>query len=169
MPPPSPPDRAATSLVLRRALRELCPACGLGKIFISGYANHDRCDACGWYFERGPGHWIGGSEINMFVTFWVASSLFMALTWWVGFSWVTLVLAAVFTTGFALAIHRRCRSLYFAFDYLVDPTIDASHGPGSDDADDDDRGSPDPPPGPIVPSLLADLPGGGARADRRRS
>lgn len=159
---PSPSDRAATARVLRRALRGTCPACGLGEIFVRGYHNRNRCDACGWYFERGPGHWIGGSEINMFVTFWVASSLFLVLNWLVGFSWVSLVLAAAFTTGFALAIHRPCRSLFFALDYLIDPRLDASHGEGGDDGHD----GPDVPPAPPPPGLHGRVPGGGDRAGR---
>jgi hypothetical protein len=114
-------------------------------VFIAGFRHRQRCPDCGWLFERGPGHWIGGSEINMFVTFWVASSVFLAINWFVGFSWISLVLAAAFTTGFALLIHRPCRSLYFAFDYLIDPEIDASHG-GGDRGDDDARDSP---PGPL--------------------
>jgi uncharacterized protein (DUF983 family) len=143
-------------------MRGACPACGLGSIWIAGFRSRHRCDACGWFFERGPGHWIGGSEINMFVTFWVASSVFLVLNWFVGFSWVSLVLAAAFTTGFAFLIHRPCRSVYFALDYIIDPTIDLSHGEGEGD----DDGGGDPPPPPLPPGLTHGAPDGSLRGDR---
>ena len=141
-------------------MRGTCPACGLGRVFHHGFRSEKHCDACGWFFERGPGHWVGGSEINMVITFWASCITFISLNSLVGFSWVSLVLAAAFTITFSLLIYRPSRCVFFAFDYLIDPRIDASHG-------DEGRGgepAPDAPAGPPAPPVRPGVPGGGSRA-----
>jgi len=153
-----PPVRAPASQALLRALRGTCPACGLGRVFHTGFVSEKRCDACGWWFERGPGHWVGGSEVNMLLTYWAACITFITLNVVVGFSWVSLVLAGAFTIGFSLLIYRVSRCLFFALDYLIDPQLDASHG----EADGDDGASP--PEAPLAPTLTPGAPAGDGRA-----
>jgi uncharacterized protein (DUF983 family) len=141
-----------------RALRGKCPACGLSPVFLARFRSERRCDACGWFFERGEGHWIGGSEINMIATFWTACPLFIGANVAFGFSWISLVLAGAFTVAFSLAIYRPSRCLFIAFDYLVDPRYDPSDGgPGGD---------PDHPDHPGVPPLGTRAPEGGNFASR---
>ncbi len=169
MTPVSPPHRAPVRRALGRALRGRCPACGLGHVFEHGFVRATRCDTCGWLFERGRGHWIGGSEINMIVTYWAACLTFVTITLVWGSSAFTLAAAGAFTVGFSLLIHRPCRCLFVALDHLIDPAPDPSEDTREDDDDrrrDDDRHGPDdrgddPPPVPYLPG------GAAARPDRR--
>jgi len=156
MQPPPPPIRVSVWRALSRALHGTCPACGLAPVFRHRFRSERRCDACGWWFERGAGHWIGGSEINMIATYWAACITFISASAFFGFSWVLLVLAGAFTIAFSLAIHRPSRCLFIACDYLVDPLYDPTDG--------DDEGPEDPPPGPGVPPLRTTIPDDDTRA-----
>jgi uncharacterized protein (DUF983 family) len=161
--PASPSPRVSVLRALSRALHGRCPACGLSRVFIDRFRSERRCDACGWWFERGEGHWIGGSEINMIATFWTACPLFIAVNLAFGLSWLSMVLAGAFTVGFSLAIYQPSRCLFIAFDYLVDPRYDPRDGGG--DGGDDGPGGPDS--GPRIPPLGTRAPEGGNFASRR--
>jgi len=143
--PAAPSDRVSAWRALSRALRGVCPACGLTRVFLHRFRSERRCDACGWWYERGPGHWIGGSEINMIVTYWTTCLIFITANLIVGFSWISLVLAGGFTIAFSVAIYRPSRGLFIALDYLVDPHYDPTEG------EDDAPGNPHA--GPGVPPL----------------
>jgi len=163
-PPPEPSHRVSGWRAFVRALRGLCPARGLSKVFVHRFRSERRCDACGWVFERCEGHWVGGSEINMIVTFWTACPLFIAISLTFGLGWITLVFAGAFTVAFSLAIHRPSRCLFIALDHLVDPRLDPSEGGG------DRRSAPlDPPDRPDLPLRLARTPDDGSRASRSPS
>jgi len=154
----APLHRASVWRALSRALHGLCPACGLSPVFLHRFQSERRCDACGWLFERGDGHWIGGSEINMIVTFWTACPLFIAASLTLGFSWGILVLAGAFTVAFSLAIHRPSRCLFIAIDHLFDPRPDPSDDGG------DGPGGPATRPG--VPPPQRRVPGDGGHTSR---
>lgn len=138
----------AVARVLLRAVRERCPACGQGRVFATWIARNDVCPACGWRLERCEGHWIGGSEVTMFVTYPVAMLPFLA--WGLAFGvtpWTALA-GALFTIPVTLAVHRRSRCLFYAVDYLLDPAPDDPPDAGSDERllRDAPGGPPPPPP-----------------------
>ena len=54
---------------LVRGLRLRCPSCGAGHVFARGLQTAQECGGCGWRFERCPGHWVGGNEVNLLVAF----------------------------------------------------------------------------------------------------
>lgn len=144
--PPSPTLRTA----LTRALRERCPECGEGRVFRSHpFQNEDDCDECGWAFERGPGHWLGGSEINMLLTFPLGIAVSLPLVLMTSGSAWSLALGAVLTVTLSLLTYRRSRCLFFALDHLLDPVPDrSSGGPPPRDGEEPDGNEPGPGPRP---------------------
>src|SRR5579864_1717289 len=55
-------------LMLRRGLRQRCPVCGRGKIFVGFFKTYERCPVCGFEFEREPGYYSGAMAINLVVS-----------------------------------------------------------------------------------------------------
>jgi uncharacterized protein (DUF983 family) len=52
-----------------RALRRRCPRCG-GKAWFTGWFKRvDRCQTCGYRYERSPGFVLGEVTMNTIVTF----------------------------------------------------------------------------------------------------
>jgi uncharacterized protein (DUF983 family) len=115
--------------VLRRGLAARCPACGRGHIFARGVETRAGCGVCGWRFERCPGHWVGGNEINLLATFPAGIAAYGVVVLAFGAGATSLVLATAATVAFSLAFYRSSRGLYFAMDYLIDPTADAPPSP----------------------------------------
>lgn len=159
---PTDAQRPSAFVVLGRALRARCPACGEGRIFEHPLSSPLRfrgratCAACGWRLERGPGHWVGGTEINILATYGIAVPLFTAVVLLFGLSAVTLTATALFTVAFPLLTYRHSRALFFALDYAIDPTPDPSEagprGPSGDPRDHPEPDAPPPPPAPRAPS-----------------
>jgi uncharacterized protein (DUF983 family) len=55
--------------MVARALRRRCPRCG-GKAWFTGwFAKVDRCQTCGYRYEREPGFLLGALTMNIIVTF----------------------------------------------------------------------------------------------------
>ena len=125
--------RPRVKQVLRRALKLTCPVCGRGRMFRRGMRRAERCSACAWRFERCEGHWVGGSELHMLITFGVGALCVLPVVLFGRVGPWTLALAAVVHTTFSLAIYRWSRSLFLALDYLLDP----SSASGEDDRDRD--------------------------------
>lgn len=107
-----------------RGLRIRCPACGVGHVFERGIESAPACSECGWRLDRCPGHWVGGNEINLLVAFaaGVAVYVLSALAFGLGTTAVWLATAA--TGVSSLAFYRASRGVFFAIDYLIDPTAD---------------------------------------------
>jgi len=61
---------ARPRLMLGRAVRLRCPACGAGAMFRSWFTLHPRCSACGLAFERDEAeeYWLGAFLLNFIVT-----------------------------------------------------------------------------------------------------
>ena len=119
------PTSPSVRRVLARALRERCPACGEGQVFLTHRFRGERdCSVCGWRLERCEGHWIGGTEVNMLLTFPAGVITLGAFGYFFGWSLWTPVFGALFTIPFSLAVFRRSRCLFYAVDYLFDPTRD---------------------------------------------
>jgi uncharacterized protein (DUF983 family) len=155
-----PTKRADVPRVLRRGLAARCPSCGLGRVFAAGFETARSCGFCGWRFERCPGHWIGGNEINLLATFPFGIFVYFVSALFLGLGPVSVVLATAATGAFSVAFHRPSRGLFFAIDYLIDATPDGSgpepgpdrgfHGDGPDDA-------PSPPsPPPSAPAVTSE-------------
>jgi uncharacterized protein (DUF983 family) len=112
--------------VLRHGLAARCPACGRGRVFARGVETEAACGVCGWRFERCPGHWVGGNEINVLATFPAGIAAYAVAVLAFGAGTASLVFATAATVAFSLAFYRSSRGLYFALDYLIDPVADAA-------------------------------------------
>ena len=149
-----PEARAPAAVVLRRALRDRCPACGVGSVFGGTWRSAESCACCGWALERGEGHWVGGNEVNLLVTFPVSVAVCALPAIALGPSFWTATAGGVLALVLGIAAHRPSRCLFFALDYLVDPAADA-RGPG-------DPGEPpepdDPAPRPPARRIFVELP-----------
>lgn len=141
---------ARLRVTLTRAFRLRCAACGIGRVFRRGFLRAERCSHCGWRFERGAGHWVGGSELHMFASFGLSSLALLPLLLLVGFSPAAMAGAIAASALLSVAGMRYSRSVFLALDYCVDPTRDP-----------DDRD----PPGP-VPAPFPVRPAAGARRPR---
>jgi uncharacterized protein (DUF983 family) len=148
-----PTNRADVLRVLRRGLAKRCPSCGLGHVFSRGLATAVSCGYCGWRFERCPGHWVGGNEINLLVTFPVGVAAFVVAALFLGLGPPAVAVATAATGVFSVAFHRSARGLFFAFDYLVDASPDSS--PPDDDAREDRRDGPSAPAPAFPPPVPA--------------
>jgi len=133
---------------LGRAARLKCPACGIGGVYRGGLRRAGLCSHCGWQFERCEGHWVGGSELHMFVVFGLSALLFLPLLFLLGFT--PRAMAAVIGGNVLLsfAVLRWSRPFFLALDYALDPP-----SPDADDGCD-----------PLVSPPLPAAPSPGVRA-----
>jgi uncharacterized protein (DUF983 family) len=110
-------------LLVGRALRLRCPACGGGKIFRGLFTMHEACVECGRPFQRGPGFFLGSIYFNYSVT-----GLAVIVIYFANFfgGWISdtqmMVLLTLFALLFPLWFFRYARALWIAFDELWDPT-----------------------------------------------
>ena len=115
-----------------RSLRLVCPACGHGGLFRRYFIRKELCSHCGWAFERGHGHWVGGAEVHMFASYGLSVLLFMPVL--VLFDPTPWLLGAVIGGHLVLsvALHRYSRAVFLGIDYLVDPGMpsDGDDGEG---------------------------------------
>src|SRR4051812_14492373 len=130
-----PSPRLGTMCVLSRGARARCPACGLGHVFRRGITPETACAFCGRLFERCPGHWIGGAEIDLIASFTVGALAFVPAALVLGLCPLAAAIATAATGVFSVAFYRPSRGLFIALDYLADPTDD---GPSPSAADPDD-------------------------------
>ena len=103
--------------VLWRGLRLRCPVCGVGKLFRSYFVMWDHCKACGVFFAREHGQWVGSLDINTFV---VAFGLMIASAF--APDWplpITLVVWGAAAIVVPLVTFRFSRGLWTAIVHLT--------------------------------------------------
>jgi uncharacterized protein (DUF983 family) len=133
-PPPPPPDDSGdyallrnvppgahlARLLVRRALARRCPVCGEGRPFASWLRMKERCEVCGYHFEREPGYWIGAMTINYGVVAAVLLVLFVALAeLWRWPIWQQLLLWGGLASAGVLVLFPYSRLAWVVFDLLV--------------------------------------------------
>ena len=109
-------------LLIARAVRLRCPACGRGKIFRGFFTMHEACPHCGRPFQRGPGFFLGSIYFNYGVTGLLVTLIYFACF----FTEILtdrqlLVLTLAFALLFPIWFFRYARALWVAFDELWDP------------------------------------------------
>jgi uncharacterized protein (DUF983 family) len=130
---PSQAGSPSVRTLLGRVLRAACPACGKGAIYRRNFRRSELCSHCGWRFERGQGHWIGGSEVHMFGSYGLSVVLFVPFLVLFGASPLAQALAVLGHVVLSLAIYRYSRAVFLAFDYKIDPSRDDGGDSGGDD------------------------------------
>ncbi len=107
---------------LHAALRLRCPRCSQPTLFRGAFTMHRQCSVCHLVFEREPGYFVGAIYINYAVTAVLAIGGFLVLDTYAGVSLTTQILLwTVFGVAFPLIFFRYSKSLWLAFDYLVNP------------------------------------------------
>jgi uncharacterized protein (DUF983 family) len=147
-------------VLLGRIARLSCPACGRGRIFRRVFLRAERCTGCRRAFEREEGHWVGGAEVHMFVSFGL--SVILCVPALVLLDPTPALHAAVLSGHvlLSLMVFRYSRALFLAVDYRLDP--------GTGAGGDDDPGGPAGPGRPLpAPGSARRSPGRGLRASRR--
>jgi uncharacterized protein (DUF983 family) len=112
-------------VLILRAVRLRCPACGRGRIFHGVFTMHDACPNCGRPFQRGPGFFLGSIYFNYGVTGLLVTVIYFAFFFTELLSDRQLiVLMTAFALLFPVWFFRYARALWIAFDELWDPTTD---------------------------------------------
>lgn len=134
------------SATVARIARLACPACGRGALFRRFFRRAETCSCCGWTFERGEGHWVGGSEVHMFASYGLSVLFCVPIVVFAGTTPVALGAVVATHVVVSLVVFRYSRAVFLGLDYYFDP----APPPGKDD--DDGRASPV---RPRTPPLLA--------------
>ena len=162
------PPSSVTALT--RGLAGRCPACGRGHVFRkaagpaqrTAVASARACEVCGWRFERCTGHWVGGNEVNLLGSFAAGVAAYAGAAAFLGLGPAAAWIATAAAGLFSVAAYRRCRCVFFALDYLLDPVPDPTCAAARDDDRDTDGGGDRDrrrdaprPPGPPTPDARA--------------
>lgn len=112
----------ALPVLLWRAVRRRCPACGRAPIFRGWFRMHETCTQCGRLFNRDPGYMLGSIYFNYGVTAMIVLAAYMFFF----FSELltpkqALWVLTAFSVIFPLWFFRFARALWMAFDELFDP------------------------------------------------
>lgn len=121
----SPPPLPGWSVLLGRALRLRCPACGGRPIFLTWVRMCSNCPVCGLQLERGEaGYWVGAYFFNLMAmetAFVVAFVAALAATWpdppWLALQigiGILVLLAPILCFPFS-------KTLFLAFDLICRP------------------------------------------------
>jgi uncharacterized protein (DUF983 family) len=116
-------DRARLVQALRRAVGLRCPRCGRAPLFTGFFRMAGRCPACGLFFERETGYFVGAMYINYGLTVGLALVGYFLLDAWLAPSagWQATVWGT-FAALFPLWSFRYSKAFWLALDHLVDPT-----------------------------------------------
>jgi uncharacterized protein (DUF983 family) len=114
-----PPSSAAEAF--SRGVSLCCPMCGGGRLFRGWFWMNERCDVCGFVYERGPGYFLGSTYINYGITTLSTTAAYIWLRFILGVPrlWVVSGLAS-FCVIFPLVFFRYARSLWLSFDCWLD-------------------------------------------------
>jgi uncharacterized protein (DUF983 family) len=113
-----------TLLLLARAWRLRCPACGGGPIFRGWFQSRPACPGCGLRLEREEGYYLGAMLLNLIVAelgFVAGFAVALVLTW-PNPPWRLLTIASMAAVVlFPLVLYPFSRTVWLALDLLVHP------------------------------------------------
>jgi uncharacterized protein (DUF983 family) len=109
-------------VLLYRAARLRCPACGQARIFRGWFAMNESCPACGRRFQRDAGYFLGSIYFNYAVTGLLVVVMYFAMYFGdVLTNEQRLGVLAVFVVVFPAWFFRYARALWMAADEYLDP------------------------------------------------
>lgn len=107
-----------------RALRRRCPRCG-GKAWFKGWFHRlERCQTCGYKYERSPGFVLGEVTMNTIVTFGLLAAVVTVgiVVWYPDIPTVPLTVAAVAIAILVpIAFYPLSSTLWAAVDLKMHP------------------------------------------------
>ena len=108
--------------LLGRSLRLRCCLCGRGRLFRNWFNMYPSCSHCRHVYEREPGFFLGSVYINYGLTSLIICGIYPILRFSNTISpRLLLVGTTMFMLAFPVWFFRYARSLWCAFDELVDP------------------------------------------------
>lgn len=113
---------SSLSVLLARSLRQRCPVCGRGKIFVGVFKTYERCPVCAFIYEREPGYYTGAMALNLVITelLLAAIALPVAASQAVSIP-VMIAMAATLPILFPLLFYRPTKSLWMGLDHFLHP------------------------------------------------
>ena len=117
-------------LMMRRALRLLCPQCGQGEVFLDHFRLRERCPRCRIRFEREQGYFVGAMYVNFFVTcVAVLPAVFLLQALGIPL-WANIVAALVLCAAIAGWFFPYSKLLWLSFDLRLSPYGGSNHWQG---------------------------------------
>src|SRR5689334_12564647 len=99
--------------LLGRGLRRRCPHCGQGRLFLGWFRMPERCEICGFKFERGPGYWLGSIYVNYGLTAVIVTVTYFVLFFTDALPQIAILwLLTAFCVLFPLCFFRYARSIW---------------------------------------------------------
>lgn len=99
-------------------LRQRCPACRQGPIFVRSLQTHPRCPVCGLVYEPEPGYFMGAMYLSYGMAVIILGLTMLALhlllpTWDLG---IVALLATALFVPFVPRVARYARVTWMYFD-----------------------------------------------------
>ena len=114
-------DTKTGSMRLGALLKQRCPRCLQGQVFVRLFHMHEHCPACGLPFEREPGYFTGA----MYISYGLA--IIATAPVWLPMAWLGRSLGEILLASSALLIvgspwlFRYARLLWLYLDHALDP------------------------------------------------
>ncbi len=111
-------------LLVGRALRLRCPACGGGPIITGWFQSRERCPRCHLRLEREEGYYLGAMLLTVIVgeVLFVAGFATALILTWPQPPWTLLTYgSALAVVLFPIALYPFSRTVWLALDLLVQP------------------------------------------------
>jgi len=131
---------------LARIVRLRCPRCGRGRVFAKPFVRAETCESCAWRYERGQGHWVGGSEVHMFLSYGISVVVCVPFLVIFGASLAVKLGVILGHVLVSVGVFHFSRSAFLGIDFLIDPGE-----PEARDGDDPGGETPPAPPRPRTP------------------
>lgn len=114
--------------MLKRSVARQCPRCGDPDIFEGYWTLADSCAACGIWYEREPGYWIGAMIINTAVTIGLFLVVFTAaaVALWPDVPWTSLLFGTMALNLIVpILFYPYSKTIFVALDLSVRPLSDS--------------------------------------------
>ncbi len=114
-------DTKTGSMRLGALLKQRCPRCLQGQVFVGLFHMHEHCPVCGLPFEREPGYFTGA----MYISYGLA--IIATAPVWLPMAWLGRSLGEILLASSALLIvgspwlFRYARMLWLYLDHGLDP------------------------------------------------
>jgi hypothetical protein len=83
---------------------------------------HERCECCGFKFDRSPGYWLGSIYVNYGLTALIVTAAYFVLFFTEALPQTAVLwLLTAFCVVFPLWFFRYARSVWIGFDLYFDP------------------------------------------------
>jgi len=113
-------DPRTIRLVLWRALKLQCPACGGASIVQRPFNLKHRCTACDTIFKREEGFFVGAIMANVVATEVFILAIYFLLLFSTLSEGVTFTILFATAIAFPLLFYHHSWSLWLAMDHLIE-------------------------------------------------